>query len=129
MDLARPQWRKLAGGTAFLAVGSLMGLLYPQGLRVIIDGVLGGGSVAMIDKAALFMVGAALLQAVSIALRAYLFSTAGERIVANLREQLYRSLLDQEIAFFDERRTGELTSRLGSDTATIQSAVSANVSM
>jgi len=129
MELARPQWRKLAAGTAFLAVGSLMGLLYPQGLRIIIDGVLNGGSISLIDKAALFMVGAALLQAGSIGARAYLFSTAGERIVADLREQLYKSLLDQEIAFFDERRTGELTSRLGSDTATIQSAVSANVSM
>jgi len=129
LDLARPEWRTLAAGTAFLALGSAMGLLYPQGIRIIIDGVLGGGKLELIDRAAVLMVAAAAVQAVGIALRAYLFSTAGERIVARLRERLYESLLAQEIGFFDERRTGELTSRLGSDTATIQSAVSANVSM
>src|SRR5207302_1500891 len=40
--LARPEWRSIAAGTAFLALGSAMGLLYPQGLRVILDSVLGG---------------------------------------------------------------------------------------
>ena len=129
LSLARPEWRTLALGTVFLALGSAMGLLYPQGMRVIIDGVLAGKQLALVDRAALLMVAAAAVMAVSVALRAYLFSTAGERIVARLREDLYRSVLSQEIAFFDERRTGELTSRLGSDTATIQSAVSANISM
>ena len=127
--LARPEWRSIAAGTAFLALGSAMGLLYPQGLRVILDSVLGGGRPQLVDQAALFMLGAALVQAVAVALRAWIFSNAGERVVARLRESLYESLLSQEIAFFDERRTGELTSRLGSDTATLQSAVSANVSM
>jgi ATP-binding cassette subfamily B protein len=71
----------------------------------------------------------ALVQAVAVSLRFTLFSVAGERIVARLRVDLFRSLMRQEIAFFDERRTGELTSRLASDTTTLQNAVSVNISM
>jgi len=129
LRLARPEWKLLAAGVAFLALGSAMGLLYPQGMRIIIDGVLGGGKTSLIDKAALFMVAAALVQGVSIASRAALFSIAGERAVARIRERLFAGILDQEIAFFDERRTGELTNRLSSDTTVLQSAVSANISM
>ncbi len=129
LQLARPEWRLLAGGMAFLAVGSAMGLLYPQGLRVIIDGVLGGGKLELVDKAALFMVGVALVQGIAIASRAVLFGLAGERVVARLREKLFGGILDQEIGFFDQRRTGELTNRLSSDTTVLQSAVSANISM
>src|SRR5438309_217312 len=106
-----------------------MGLLYPQGMRLIIDSVLGGGKPGLVDKAALFMVGVALLQGVAIAARYTVFSIAGERAVARIRERLFGSILDQEIGFFDERRTGELTSRLSSDTAVLQSAVSVNISI
>jgi ATP-binding cassette subfamily B protein len=129
LALARPEWRSIAVGTLFLALGSAMGLLYPQGLRVILDSVLGGRDPHAVDRAAVLMLSAAAIQAGAVALRAYLFSTAGERVVARLRESLYSSLLSQEIAFFDERRTGELTSRLASDAATLQMAMSANVSM
>ena len=129
LALTSPERTRLGLATAFLAVGSLAGLLYPQAIKFIIDGALGARDRALIDKAAIVMVALALLQGVAMGLRAYLFSTAGESIVTRLREQLYRAILDQEIGFFDERRTGELTNRLSSDTTVLQSAVSANVSM
>jgi ATP-binding cassette subfamily B protein len=58
-----------------------------------------------------------------------LFTTAGERVVANLREALYAAIMGQEIAFFDQRRTGELLSRLSSDAGVVQNTVSVNISM
>jgi ATP-binding cassette subfamily B protein len=64
-----------------------------------------------------------------VALRYYLFSVAGERIVTRLREAIYRSIIEQEIAFFDARRTGELTSRLTADATVVQNTVSVNLSM
>lgn len=48
----------------------------------------------------------------------------GERFVARLRKQLYNSVLHQEIGFFDEHKTGEIVSRLGSDTQLLQQAIS-----
>jgi ABC transporter fused permease/ATP-binding protein len=129
LALARPERRLLAAGTVFLAVGSGMNLVFPQGVRLVVDGAAGAAGPGAIDRAALAMVAVALLFGVATTLRALCFGAAGERIVARLRERLYRNILAQEIAFFDTRRTGELVSRLGSDAGVLQGAVSANVSM
>jgi len=47
----------------------------------------------------------------------------GERMVARLRCQLYANILKQEIAFFDEHKSGEIVSRLGSDTTLLQTVI------
>ncbi|KYF72177.1 ABC transporter ATP-binding protein [Sorangium sp. So ce388] len=131
--LARPELGTLALATLFLAIGSGISLLLPQAIRKIIDDALGPGnavnSVQAIDDAALWLALLIVVQAAAIALRYVLFTTAGERVVARLRSQLFQHLLRQEVAFFDDHRTGELTNRLASDTTVLQSAVSLNVSM
>ncbi len=129
LGLARPEVRTLIAGSFFLAIGSGMGLLYPQAMRLIIDEALGARNRALIDRAALGMTVILAIQSVAIALRFYLFTTAGERVVTRLRQNLFASLMSQEVAFFDERKTGELTNRLASDTTVLQNTVSANISM
>jgi ATP-binding cassette subfamily B protein len=137
LRLARPELPALAAGVAFLAVGSAASLLYPQGMRIVIDGALGQGGSSLlgpagpglVDRAAVAMALVAAVQGLAIGARYVLFGVAGERVVTRLRQDLYRAILDQEVGFFDERRTGELTSRLSSDTTLIQAAVSSNVSM
>jgi ABC-type multidrug transport system fused ATPase/permease subunit len=57
-------------------------------------------------------------------LRSTILGIAGERVVARLRNQLYANLLSQEMAFFDDHKSGELVSRLGSDTVMLQTVVS-----
>ncbi|MFL5299179.1 MAG: ABC transporter permease, partial [Anaeromyxobacteraceae bacterium] len=86
VSLARPEWRVLAVGTAALAVGAAASLLYPQAIRVIIDGALGTGArtvfgpagPASVDHAALAMAALAVVQGLAIALRARSFGVAGE---------------------------------------------------
>jgi ABC transporter fused permease/ATP-binding protein len=129
LSLGRPEWPRLLLGTVFLLIGSAASLVYPQGIRMVIDGALGGTSTATIDRVSLMMAAVSLVFGLSIALRFVLFTVAGERVVSRLRERLYRSIIDQEIGFFDSRRTGELLSRLSSDTGVLQNAVSVNVSM
>ncbi|MFS8064820.1 MAG: ABC transporter transmembrane domain-containing protein, partial [Byssovorax sp.] len=117
LQLARPERASIAAGTFFLAVGSLAGLLFPQAIRYIVDQSMGPGkSVAALDRAALWLLGIFVVQAIAVALRSALFTIAGERVVARLRSALFARLMDQEIAFFDARKTGELTNRLASDT-------------
>jgi ATP-binding cassette subfamily B protein len=113
----------------FLGLASLLTLLYPQAMRIIVDEALGQGDTSVIDLAVGALLVLFVVQAASTALRYYLFTVAGERIVARLRARLYRSIVSQEIAFFDQRRTGELINRLGSDTTVLQNTVSVNVSM
>eukprot|EP01138_Halocafeteria_seosinensis_P009491 gb/GECG01009699.1/.p1 GENE.gb/GECG01009699.1/~~gb/GECG01009699.1/.p1 ORF type:complete len:684 (+),score=94.48 gb/GECG01009699.1/:1-2052(+) len=62
-------------------------------------------------------------------LRGYLFTYAGERVVARLRRKLFNAIMYQEIAFFDETRVGELLSRISSDTAVLKDAITLNISM
>src|SRR5260370_766779 len=69
------------------------------------------------------------VQGVAMAIRYYLFMTVGERVVTRLRARLFQSLVSQEIGFFDGQKTGDLTSRLSSDTTVLQTAVSGNISM
>ena len=129
MGLARPQWVRLTWGTLFLFVGAVMSLGYPQAIRIIIDQALKDGGQEIIDWAAMVMLAVFAIQGLSVALRYYLFTVAGERIVAQLRTDLYARIMAQEIGFFDARRTGELTNRLSSDTAVLQNTVSVNISM
>jgi ABC transporter fused permease/ATP-binding protein len=128
--LAKPETSRLLLGTLFLIIGALTGLLVPQLFRVILDRAVGQGDAWWtIDRAALVLVGLAALQAVSTAIRFILFTSAGERVVTRLRKDLFAHLLGQEIAFFDDHKTGELTSRLSADTTLVQNAVSVNISM
>lgn len=130
LQLARPERKNLALGTVFLALGSVAGLVLPRVIGTIVDQSMGPGkSVAALDKAALFLVGIFVVQAVAVAARSALFTIAGERVVARLRADLFARLMDQEIAFFDARKTGELTNRLASDTTVLQNTVSVNISM
>ena len=61
--------------------------------------------------------------------RVYLFTLAGQRFVARLRCLLFSAIVHQEIAFFDQNRTGELTNRLSSDTAVVQDSITMNLAM
>ncbi|GMH15130.1 hypothetical protein Nepgr_016971 [Nepenthes gracilis] len=62
------------------------------------------------------------------AVRGWLFASASERVVARLRKSLFGHLIEQEIAFFDVTRTGELLSRLSEDTQIIKNAATTNLS-
>jgi ATP-binding cassette subfamily B protein len=127
--LLRLEWPSVAAATLLLLVGSAAALLYPQGIRVIVDGAIASRDPSTVRTAALLMAALGLLQGLAVAGRAWLFAVAGERGVKRVREALFRSLVSQEIAFFDGQRTGDLTSRLGTDTAALQGLLSSQLSM
>ena len=128
LALARPEWQRLVVATVFLLVGGAASLADPRVIGVLIDAAVAGG-IETINHAAVAMAVIFAVQAVAVALRYYLFSIAGERIVTRLREHVYRSIIDQEIGFFDVRKTGELTSRITADATVMQNTVSVNLSM
>ncbi len=129
LSLAYPERARIAWGFLFLALGSSMLLIYPQIIKHMIDEALKSGQISELRKTtgAVFII--FVVQACAGAIRYFLFTTAGERIVAALRDKVYRAILNQEIAFFDGRRTGELLSRLAADATVLQNAVSVNISI
>ncbi len=127
--LARPQLGLLIPGTLALFVGVGGSLLVPVLLGRAVDELTAVSDPAIIDRMAVAVLGLFFVSGVATALRSYLFTVAGERGVASLRTDLFAALLGQEVGFFDQQRTGELTNRLASDTTVIQNAVTVNVSM
>ncbi len=127
--LALPEWKPLALGVVCLVIASATMLAFPQAIRLLVDGALSKGSRHDIDRAAVFMLVVGLVAAAASATRYVLFIVSGERVVARLRADVYAKLVEQEIAFFDEHKTGDLSSRLAADTSVLQTAVSANLSM
>lgn len=70
-----------------------------------------------------------LVMAIFSAIRFYLVMWLGERIVADIRSRLYQHILKMEPAFFEATRTGEVLSRLTTDTTLVQSVVGAGISV
>jgi ATP-binding cassette subfamily B protein len=86
-------------------------------------------AVELIDSYFAVMVAVVAVLAASSALRYYLVTTLGERIVADLRADVFAHLTRLSSAFFDTAKTGEMLSRLTADTTQIKSAVGASVSI
>src|SRR5260221_444552 len=75
------------------------------------------------------MIGVVAVLALASAMRFYLVTTLGERIVADLRGEVFGHLTALSSAFFDETKTGEIVSRLTADTTQIKAAVGSSVSV
>jgi ATP-binding cassette subfamily B protein len=127
--LLREELPALGVGTLLLVAGAGLGLVYPQGIRLIVDGAIAGQDPRVVTRAAWFLVGLAVVQGFAVAGRHVLFSLAGERGVRRVRERLYAALLEQEVGFFDRARTGDLISRLGTDAASLQGLLASQFSM
>ncbi|MGA7346147.1 MAG: ABC transporter transmembrane domain-containing protein, partial [Pseudolabrys sp.] len=104
-------------------------LIVPVAVRRMIDFGFSDKAVQLIDSYFAVMIGVVAVLAISSALRYYLVTTLGERIVADLRSDVFAHLTQLSSAFFDTARTGEIVSRLTADTTQIKSAVGASISI
>ncbi|MDJ0623752.1 MAG: ABC transporter transmembrane domain-containing protein [Desulfocapsaceae bacterium] len=129
LQFAYPERRLLLLGTIFLALSSLVLLIFPQAVRITIDQAVEAKNMMLINKLGIIMLIILAIQSVAAALRYYLFTLAGERTVKRIRAKLFDCLLDQEIGFFDSQKTGDLMSRINSDATVLQNTLSVNISM
>ena len=114
---------------AALIVAALTTLIVPIAVRRMIDFGFTARGIALIDRYFLVMIGVAAVLALASALRYYLVMTIGERIVADLRGDVFAHVTSLSSAFFDEAKTGEVISRLTADTTQIKAAVGSSVSV
>ena len=126
--IKRYRWRALLALGA-LILAALTTLIVPIAVRRLIDFGFTARGVALINSYFLVMIGVAAMLALASALRYYLVTTLGERIVADLRGDVFAHLTSLSSAFFDEARTGEMISRLTADTTQIKAAVGSSVSV
>jgi len=112
-----------------LTVAAITTLVVPVAVRRMIDFGFTPKGVAMINSYFSVMVAVVAVLAVASASRYYLVMTIGERIVADLRRDVFAHLLSLSSSFFDSARSGELVSRLTADTTQIKAAAGASVSI
>jgi ATP-binding cassette, subfamily B, bacterial len=112
-----------------LTVAAITTLVVPVAVRRMIDFGFTAEGVAMINSYFSVMIAVVAVLAGASASRFYLVMTIGERIVADLRRDVFAHLVSLSPAFFDSARSGELVSRLTADTTQIKSAVGASVSI
>ncbi len=121
---------RIRAALAFVAlvVAALATLAVPVAVRRMIDFGFSGDP-SLIDSYFTVMIGVVFVLAMASSLRYYLVTTLGERIVSDLREQVFRHLTALSPAFFDRSQTGEIMSRLTADTTQIKAAVGASISV
>jgi ATP-binding cassette subfamily B protein len=109
----------LALGALLIASGALLAL--PMAVRQLIDHGMTARDPATINRYFIGFLGAAVVFGVFAALRFYLVTWLGERVVADVRQAVYRRIVHMDMAFFEVTRTGEVLSRLTTDTTLVQS--------
>jgi ATP-binding cassette, subfamily B, bacterial MsbA len=133
-----PDWRRLISylkpyrgrmAIAFVALifSSALSLVFPAVIQFVVDAVLGQNSLELLDRITIVLLLVFLLRSLTTFVETLTLNYVGERMVVDLRLQLYRHLMNLSLGFFATRRVGELVSRLSSDVTVLRGTLTNNV--
>jgi ATP-binding cassette subfamily B protein len=125
----RPYRGTLVAALSALLIASGAMLALPVALRYLIDNGFIAQDIGTVNRYFGWFLFAALVFSAFAALRYYLVSWLGERVVADLRNAVYRRVIGMDPTFFEVTRTGEVLSRLTTDTTLVQSISGAGLSI
>lgn len=114
---------QVAGMLAALVVAALAMLALPLGARRMIDNGFSAANAGLINSYFVVMILIGLALAMASAIRFYLVTTLGERVVADLRNDVFAHLTELDPGFYERTRSGEVMSRLTADTTQVKAAV------
>src|SRR5687768_1017351 len=107
---AKPYGFRLSIALLSLLIGNLIGLAFPKLVQYLIDAAFVDRDYAKLNQIAIVIFASFAVQALFGFVRFYLFAFVSERILADIRTQIYTHLIGLPLTFFDNRRTGELVS-------------------
>lgn len=128
---------RLLGRYKLRLVGASVALLFTagatlslgRGLQVLIDQGFGGGTSAGLKSAIALLIAIAAAMAIGTFIRFYLVSWLGERVSADIRKQVFDNIVRLHPGFFETNRSGEIMSRLTTDTTLLQTIIGSSFSM
>ncbi|CAM3630611.1 ABC transporter transmembrane domain-containing protein [Thalassospira profundimaris] len=120
---------QLFGALIALVTASGTVLALGNGLRMLVDEGFAEGDGSLLDRALFVLFAVTLLLAGASYMRFFLVSWIGERVVADIRSAVYRHIIRLDSAFFEVTRTGEVLSRLTTDTTLLQAVIGSSVSI
>ena len=125
----KPYRLQVAGAVVALTVAASMVLGLGFGLRKLIDEGFASGNAALLDQAVLVLLGVVLVMAAASYGRFFLVSWIGERVVADIRRAVFDHVITLSPAYYEVTRTGEILSRLTTDTTLLQVVVGTSASI
>ena len=125
----KPYGGTLLGAAIALVFTAGVMLGMGQGVRILIDEGFASGSSEQLAGAVQFIMVLAVLMAIGVFTRFYLVSWLGERVSADIREAVFANVVELQPSFFDENRSGEIMSRLTTDTTLLQTIIGSSLSM
>ncbi len=128
LPLFRPYRVPLVFASVFLMISAAATLVLPVAVRQVIDQGFGANDPTGIDRWFWLLFAAAAVMAAAGGLRYYFVSWLGQRLVTDLRGKVYANVMRLSPVFFESTKTGEVLSRLNTDTTLVESLVGSNVS-
>ena len=104
-------------------MASILVLFIGYGLRYLVDAGFSTGNIAVLNKAVVIMLIIVLLLALAVYFRVFTVTWLGERVVADLRRRVFDHVVTLSPAFFEITKTGEVLSRVTTDTTLLQVVV------
>jgi ATP-binding cassette subfamily B protein len=126
---ARAYRRQMLAAAGALLVAAACFLVVGQGLKRVIDEGFVQANPAALNQALLALLAVVIVMAAATYTRFYFVSWLGERIIADIRRDVFDHMLKLSPGFFEATRTGELISRLTADTALLETVIGSSVSM
>ncbi len=129
LPFLKPYRLAIAGALMALTLAAATVLGLGQGLRILVDQGFAAGNAELLDRALLVLLGVIVLMAVATYGRFFLVSWIGERVVADLRRAVYDHVLALSPGYYETTKTGEILSRLTTDTTLLQVVVGSSASI
>ena len=129
LPFIRPYRLRASGAVVALIVAAITVLAMGNGLRLLVDKGFSAGDPALLDRAVVVLLAVVGLLAGSSYARFYLVASIGERVVADIRKAVFSHVISLSPGFFETTRTGELLSRIATDTTLVQTVVGSSVSI
>ncbi|XP_019120726.1 ABC-type oligopeptide transporter ABCB9 isoform X2 [Larimichthys crocea] len=119
----------LSVAVLFLLISAVCEVFIPYYYGEAIDSIVVHQSMEYLAKPVITLLALSLASSLAMGVRGGVFTLTFARLNLRLRNHLFRTLMRQEIAFFDENHTGDIISRLSSDTTQVSDLISQNVNI
>lgn len=121
--------KQVIGAVTALFIGAFSWLLLGQGIRMAVDEGFSSGDASKLNELLFIVLAISVIASIATYFRFSLMTWLGERVSADIRNQVYHHLLSLDPEFFVSTRTGEVISRFTADTTVLQSVVGMSISM
>ena len=129
ISFLRPYRTTLVAAAVALIFTAAVTLGMGQGLRILIDDGFSSGSAERLNGAVQLLLALAALMSVGTFVRFYLVSWLGERVSADIRDAVFANIIELQPSYFESNRSGEIMSRLTTDTTLLQTIIGSSLSM